>query len=119
MAGIATIPWYATLFRGDRLAVALEEIAPLALRYGALDWEIRRSTQDRYRFSQTATFEDHADFYSYWEGPEFIAWRARHGGWYQVPVLYEFYDRLGAGRLEVAAEEHHRAEGAPAGDFGV
>ena len=118
MAGIVNIPWYATILRGDRLAAALEQIAPVALRYGALDWEVRRSSEDRYRFSHTATFEDHDDFYRYWDGPEFQAWRARHSGWYQVPILYEWYERLGHGELEVAAEAlHHTGPNQPAGDM--
>ncbi len=116
MAGIVHIPWYATLFRGDRIAASLEEIAPAALRYGALDWEVRRSAEDRYRFSQTATFEDHDDFYRYWDGPEFQAWRARHSSWYQVPILPEWYERLGRGQLEVDADElRHTGFHEPAG----
>ena len=35
MAGIVQIPWYATLFRGDKFEVALAEIAPVALRYAS------------------------------------------------------------------------------------
>lgn len=116
MAGIVHIPWYATLFRGDRIAASLEEIAPAALRYGALDWEVRRSAEDRYRFSQTATFSDHDDFYRYWDGPEFQAWRARHSSWYQVPILPEWYERLGRGQLEVDADElRHTGFHEPAG----
>ena len=30
MSAVVQIPWYATLFRGDRFAVALQEIAPIA-----------------------------------------------------------------------------------------
>ena len=32
MAGVVHIPWYATVFRGDKLEAALAEIAPLALK---------------------------------------------------------------------------------------
>ena len=35
MAVVFTVPWYATGFRGDQLEAALQEIAPVALRYGA------------------------------------------------------------------------------------
>jgi hypothetical protein len=35
VAGLIHIPWYATLFRGDRFEQALAEIAPVAMRYGA------------------------------------------------------------------------------------
>ena len=58
MAGVVHIPWYATLFRGDRFEGALEEIAPLALRYGATEYAIYRSRDDAYKFLQLATFEE-------------------------------------------------------------
>ena len=48
------IPWYATLFRGDRFAEALGEIAPLATRYGATDYRVYRNRDDMYRFNQMA-----------------------------------------------------------------
>ena len=47
------IPWYATGFRADKLAEALAEIAPVALRYGATDYAVYRSRDDRYKFLQT------------------------------------------------------------------
>src|SRR3954470_24123009 len=92
--GIVHIPWYATVFRGDRFAKALELIAPIALRYGATDFEVRRSREDRYKFLQTATFRDPADFYAYWEGPEFLDFRTRYSSWFQVPVVYDWQDRI-------------------------
>ena len=58
------IPWYATLFRGDKFEAALLEIAPHAVRYGATEWEIYRSKDDKYKFLQLATFADKADFES-------------------------------------------------------
>ena len=45
-AGVVNIPWYATLFRGDRFAEALGEIAPVALRYGASDYTVYRAQDD-------------------------------------------------------------------------
>jgi quinol monooxygenase YgiN len=100
MAGVANVPWYATVFRGDQFEVALREIAPVALRYGAADYEVLRSNDDRYRFFQFAYFEDKADWERYWYGPEFIAWRADYSSWYQVPLVYSFFDRVIAGALE-------------------
>ncbi len=100
MAGVVNIPWYATVFRGDKFEVALREIAPVALRYGATDFEVMRSNDDRYRFFQFAHFEEKADFERYWYGPEFLAWRADYTSWYQVPVLYTWFGRVIAGALE-------------------
>jgi hypothetical protein len=99
MAGIVHIPWYATLFRGDRFEHALAEIAPVAMRYGATDYEVRRSATDAYKFLQSATFAESEDFYAYWEGPEFVDFRVRYQGWYQVPILYEWNTRVMRGGL--------------------
>jgi hypothetical protein len=100
MAGVVHIPWYATMFRGDKLEVALTEIAPIALRYGATDYAAYRSRDDAYRFLQLATFEEKSDFERYWYGAEFAAWRADYGSWYQVPVTYVWHDLVIAGSLE-------------------
>jgi hypothetical protein len=99
--GVIHIPWYATLFRGDRFAPALAEIAAVSLRYGALDYEVVRNRDDTYMFRQTATFDDKTDFTRYWEGHEFVAFRARHSGWYQVPVLYVWHERVARGRSQL------------------
>ena len=57
-AGSVQIPWYATVLRGDKLAEALQEIAPVALRYNATSFAVYRSRDDRYKFLQMATFEN-------------------------------------------------------------
>ncbi len=98
--GIIHIPWYATIMRGDRFEDALRGIAPVALRYRALDFEVQRSREDPYRFRQTATFEDTADFYAYWEGPEFIDFRTRYTSWFHVPIIYEWWSRSQRGAME-------------------
>jgi hypothetical protein len=103
MSSVVHIPWYATLFRGDKLAVALQEIAPVALRYGATEYSIYRSRDDTYRFLQLATFANKSDFERYWYAEEFSVWRADYSSWYQVPVLYIWNDMLvrgGIGELE-------------------
>jgi hypothetical protein len=103
MTAVVQIPWYATLFRGDRFAVALQEIAPIALRYNATEYAVYRFRDDPYRFTQFATFEDKKDFERYWYGEEFSVWRADYSSWYQVPVLYGWTDMLvrgGVGELE-------------------
>ena|SRR5919202_4343511 len=111
-AGVVHIPWYATLFRGDKFAVAMREIAPVALRYGATDYAVYRGRDDTYRFLQMATFERKDDFERYWYGEEFIAWREDYSSWYQVPVLYAWQDLVVAGAL--GADEMASITGAPA-----
>ena len=108
--GVIHIPWYATVFRGDRFEQALQLIAPLAIRYGASDYEVRRSREDRYQFLQTATFREQADFYAYWEGPEFIDWRTRYSSWFQVPVVYDWNDRIIHGEMPGMAGDARSGE---------
>ena len=114
MAGVVQVPWYATVFRGDRLEEALLQIAPLALRYGAIDYRVYRSREDRYKFNQMATFEDHLDWDRYWYGEEFAAWRTDYLGYYQVPVVYTWADLVISGSL--TGETERLATAPPEGD---
>jgi hypothetical protein len=93
MAGTVIIPWYATGFRADPFEAALNEVAATALRYGADSYAVYRARDDRYKFQQLASFAEHLDWERYWEGPEMVDFRALHSSWYQVPVLYGWWDR--------------------------
>lgn len=99
MAGSVIVPWYATGFRGDGFEAALNEVAAVALRYGASNYAVYRSREDRYKFQQIAGFEEYLDWERYWEGAEMTYFRARHSGWYQVPVLYGWWDRTAGGAV--------------------
>lgn len=98
-AGTVHIPWYATVFRGDKLAAALAEIAPISLRYGATDFAVYRSRDDGYKLLQLASFESKLDFERYWYGEEFSYFRTDVAGWYQVPILYTWNDVVITGSL--------------------
>jgi hypothetical protein len=100
MAGVVHIPWYATLFRGDAFEEAVEQIAPIALRYGATEYAVYRSRDDSYRFLQLATFESKVAFERYWNGEEFSIWRGDYSGWYTVPVLYVWHDLVMRGGVD-------------------
>jgi hypothetical protein len=104
MAGVVHVPWYATVWRGDRMEEALGQIAPLALRYGATEYAVHRSRDDPYKLLQMAWFEAKLDWQRYWDGPEFIAWRAEYSSFYQVPILYAWHDLVHYGKLEVESE---------------
>jgi quinol monooxygenase YgiN len=105
-AGVVHLPLYATGFRGDDLQAALEIIAPISTRYGATRYEVFRSRDDRYKFLLCVDLEDKADWDAYWYGPEFTEMRAACSGWYQVPLLYVWNDRVadGAVREEATAD---------------
>jgi hypothetical protein len=92
MAGTVIVPWYATGFRGDAFEAALNEVAATALRYGASSYAVYRARDDRYKFQQLAAFEEYLDWERYWDGAELTYFRARHSSWYQVPVLYGWWD---------------------------
>lgn len=100
MAGTVIVPWYATGFRADGFEAALNEVAALALRYRASSYAVYRSRDDAYKFQQFANFAEHLDWERYWEGPEMIDFRARHSSWYQVPVLYGWWDMTASGGIE-------------------
>jgi hypothetical protein len=100
MAGTVIVPWYATGFRADGFEEALNEVAAVALRYGASSYAVYRARDDRYKFQQMAHFEDHVDWERFWEGPEMIDFRTRHSSWYQIPVLYGWWDRTASGGIE-------------------
>lgn len=99
MSVVFQVPWYATVFRSDSLEVALTEIAPVALRYGASDYAVYRASDDRCKFLQMATFERKAGYELYWHGEEFAAWRADYSSWYQVPVVYTSATLVVSGRV--------------------
>jgi len=99
MAGTVIIPWYATGFRADGFETDLVEIAAVSLRYGATSHAVYRSRDDRYRFQQLAVFEEHLDWERYWDGPEMSYFRASHSSWYQVPVLYGWWDLRASGAV--------------------
>ena len=92
MAGTVIVPWYATGLRANGFAEDLREVASTALRYGASSYAVYRSQSDKYRFQQLAAFERHLDWERYWEGPEMTYFRTVHSSWYQVPVLYDWWD---------------------------
>jgi quinol monooxygenase YgiN len=117
MAGTVHIPWYATVFRGDKLEAALVEIAPVALRYGASSYALHRNRDDAYKLLQLATFEDKADWERYWMGPEFTRFRAANQSLYQVPALYSWADVVVEGYLdEERVRSDLRAGAGAAGD---
>ncbi|HTQ69454.1 MAG TPA: hypothetical protein VMI13_12250 [Solirubrobacteraceae bacterium] len=92
MGGLVIVPWYATGFRADGFNDDLREVAATALRYGATSYAVYRSRSDKYRFQQLASFEEKLDWERYWEGPEMNYFRTVHSSWYQVPVLYDWWD---------------------------
>jgi hypothetical protein len=99
MATTVIVPWYATGFRADAFELALNEVARVALRYGASSYTVYRSREDRYRFQQLAGFDDQLEWDRYWTGPEMVEFRARHSGWFQVPVVYAKWDATAGGTL--------------------
>jgi len=106
-AGVVHIPWYATVFRGDKFQAALELIAPIAMRYGATEYQVYRSRDDRYKFLQLATFEDKLDFERYWYGEDFSDWRRDYSSWYQVPVVYAWNELVVSGGLPGREQHEH------------
>ena len=123
--GTVVIPWYATGFKGDAIEAALNEVAPVALRYGASSYAVYRSRDDRYKFQQLAYFDRHIDWERYWDGPEMTELRVRYSGAYQVPVLYGWWDLTASGGVveepavsngQGNGQGNGRGNGVPTGD---
>jgi hypothetical protein len=110
VAGTVIVPWYATGFRADSFEEALNVLAATALRYNASSYAVYRARDDRYKFQQLAHFEEKLDWERYWEGPEMTDFRVIHSSWYQVPVLYGWWDLTASGAINgepVAAGNGH------------
>ena len=97
--GVVHIDWYSTVLRHEAFAAEVAYVAPLALRYGATQYAVHRSRDDRYKIMQMAWFETKQDWYRYWEGIEMTEFRRRNTGRYQIPINYVWYDELVAGAL--------------------
>ncbi len=109
MAGTVIVPWYATGLRAEKFEPALGEVSAIALRYDATSHHVYRARDDRYKFQQVLAWDEHEDWERYWEGPEMTYFRARYSGWYQVPVLYGWWDLTAYGQV---APERVTANGA-------
>ena len=120
MAGTVIVPWYATGFRADGFEEALNEVAAVALRYGASSYAVFRARDDKYKFQQFAAFAEHVDWERYWEGPEMTYFRSRYSSWYQIPVLYGWWDETAAGGVAqaplAAAPNGHGGNGVGVGE---
>jgi hypothetical protein len=119
MAGTVIVPWYATGFRADAFEQELRQIAASAMRYGASSYAVYRSRDDRYRFQQLAAFEEKLDWERYWDSDELAYFRATHSSWYQVPVLYGWWDLSAHGAVasEPLVTSNGHGNGAAVGDI--
>ena len=116
MAGTVIVPWYATGFRADAFQQALDVLAATALRYNASSYAVYRARDDRYKFQQLASFEEKLDWERYWEGPEMTDFRVIHSSWYQIPVLYGWWEETAGGGLLTAAPTTGDGHGNGAGN---
>ncbi len=99
MVEVAWVSWYATVLRQDAFAAEVARIAPVALRYGATQYQVHVSSDDRYKITQMSWFERKSDWYRFWDGPEMIEFRARNSGRYQIPIIYGWAEEIASGAL--------------------
>jgi hypothetical protein len=114
-AGVMHVDWYATVLRKDAFAAEVIRVAPLALRYGATQYSVHRSRDDRYKITQMAWFESKPAWYAFWEGPEMVEFRRRNAGHYQIPINYVWHDELVAGAMGPAVATEPEPEPAAPG----
>jgi hypothetical protein len=111
MAGVIHISWYATVFRSESFGDAVADVSPISLRFGATKYQVHRSLDDRYKILQMLWFENHDDWYRFWESPELIEFRARNSGHYQIPIVYTWHDELTSGELGPSVEQNGAGNG--------
>ena len=100
------IRWVANPFRGDAFAEGWRPAAEDVLDFGASSWAFYRAKDGRLDFIQEAVFPSKAHFERYWYSEEIAAKRLALQGYFNVPVLPEFYEIIGEGRaLSLAPEE--------------
>ena len=100
------IPWHVNPFRGERFVEGWADAAEAVLDYGAVSWGFYRAIDGRLDFIQDAVFPSKAHFERYWYSEEIAAKRIELQGYFNVPVLPEFYEVVGEGRsLSLAPEE--------------
>ena len=99
MAGVVHVQWYSTVLRQEAFAAEVVRAAPIALRYGATRYAVHRNADDRYMIIQMTWFEQHNDWYRYWDGPEMIEFRRRNSGRFQIPITYIWHEELATGEL--------------------
>ena len=87
MAHISEISWHITPFRAQKWIDLWEPAAAKATEYGAIDWRIYRSTEDPLSFRQVITWNEKADFESYWYSEELSAYREQIIDLYDKPLL--------------------------------
>ena len=92
------IRWHANPFRGDRFAEAWVSAAEAALDYGAVSWGFYRAHDGRLDFIQEASFPTKAHFERYWYSETIAERRVELQGYYNVPLLPEFYEVVGEGQ---------------------
>ena len=79
---------------------------------GATSYAIYRAQDDRYKFQQLAAFEDKLQWDRYWSGPEMTRFRTIYSSWYQVPVLYGWWDLTAGGALVTPVAANGAGNGA-------
>jgi hypothetical protein len=114
MADLMVVSWYATVLRQSSFAVDVAAVAPTALRYGATQYRVHVSNDDRYKITQMSWFARKEDWYRYWDGPEMIEFRARNMGHYQIPITYAWADEIAVGALGPAVPTSEREPAPPA-----
>ena len=92
------IVWHVNLFRGDKFAEGWLPAAEAVLDFGATAWGFYRSHDGRLDFIQWSTFPAKSDFERYWYSELIAEKRVAMAGYYQVPLLPQFYELVGEGK---------------------
>jgi hypothetical protein len=95
---VVRIRWHVHPFRGDTFAEGWLPAAEAVLDYGAVSWGFYRALDGRLDFIQEATFPTKADFERYWYSETVAERRVELQGYFNIPLLPEFYEAVGEGK---------------------
>ena len=103
MAEVCTLNWHIAPFKADKWLDLWEPAAARMPAFGAKSWSLTRSIDDPLAFQQTSVWESRSDFERYWYSEEIARAREEAAGFYQVPLLPEFFEIMGTGVAGSAA----------------
>jgi len=100
---VARIIWHVHPFRGDVFAEVWLPAAEAVLDYGAVSWGFYRALDGRLDFIQEATFPSKAHFERYWYSETVAELRVQLQGYFNIPLVPEFYEVVGEGKAVTLA----------------
>ena len=99
MADLVWVSWYATVLRQDYFAEEVARMAPVALRYGATQYQVHVNNDDRYRITQMTWVTQKRLVPLLGRPRDDRVPGPQQRASYQIPITYAWADEIAAGTL--------------------